>query len=68
MKIDASASADMQRIGEQAKRLEALGYDGIRLAELNHDPFMPLALAAANTSRIELVTSVVALCLGWALR
>jgi len=58
MKIDASASADMQRIGEQAKRLEGLGYDGIRLAELNHDPFMPLALAAANTSRIELVTSV----------
>lgn len=58
MKIDASASADMQRIGEHAKRLEALGYDGIRLAELNHDPFMPLALAAANTSRIELVTSV----------
>lgn len=58
MKIDASANADMQHIGGQAKRLEDLGYDGIRLAELNHDPFMPLALAAANTSSIELVTSV----------
>jgi probable F420-dependent oxidoreductase len=58
MKVDASASADMHRIGERAKHLEDLGYDGIRLAELNHDPFMPLALAAANTSRIELVTSV----------
>lgn len=58
MKVDASTGADMQRIGEHAQRLETLGYDGLRLAELNHDPFMPLALAAANTSKIELVTSV----------
>lgn len=58
MKVDASTTADMTRIGDAAKRLEALGYDGLRLAELNHDPFMPLALAAANTSNIELVTSV----------
>lgn len=58
MKVDASTGADMQRIVEHAQRLEALGYDGLRLAELNHDPFMPLALAAANTSKIELVTSV----------
>ena len=48
----------MHRIGKEAARLESLGYDGVRLAELNHDPFMPLALAAANTRTIELVTSV----------
>ncbi len=58
MKIDASLSADMHKVPEQAQRLEQLGYDGIRLAELNHDPFMPLALAASATKRIELVTSV----------
>ena len=58
MKIDAPATADMAVIGEQARRLEEQGYDGLRLAELNHDPFMPLALAAANTRSIELVTSV----------
>ena len=58
MKIDAGLSADMARAGEQAARLEADGYDGARLAELNHDPFLPLTLAAAQTSRIELVTSV----------
>jgi len=58
MKVDSILGANMKRIGPEAARLEALGYDGLRLAELNHDPFMPLALAAANTSRIELVTSV----------
>ncbi len=58
MKIDASISADMHKVTEQAARLERLGYDGIRLAELNHDPFMPLALAASATNKIELVTSV----------
>lgn len=58
MKIDASAPADMRKIGDSAERLEALGYDGLRLAELNHDPFMPLAIAAEHTRTIELVTSV----------
>jgi probable F420-dependent oxidoreductase len=51
-------AANMKQVGAEAVRLEALGYDGLRLAELNHDPFMALALAAANTRRIELVTSV----------
>jgi probable F420-dependent oxidoreductase len=58
VKIDAVLAADMQRIAAEAQRLEALGYDGLRLAELNHDPFMPLAIAAEHTERIELVTSV----------
>ena len=58
MKVDAPISADMHRAGTQAQRLEALGYDGVRLAELNHDPFLPLTLAAEHTQTIELVTSV----------
>jgi probable F420-dependent oxidoreductase len=58
MKVDAFVSPDMTRIAEEARRLEAIGYDGVRLPELNHDPFMPLAIAAEHTSRIELVTSV----------
>ena len=58
MKVDAILAANMSEVGSEAARLETLGYDGLRLAELNHDPFMPLALAAANTARIELVTSV----------
>lgn len=58
MKVDAVLAADLSRIAGEARRLEALGYDGLRLAELNHDPFMPLAIAAEHTERIELVTSV----------
>lgn len=58
MKIDAPANASLPGIAADAARLESLGYDGIRLAELNHDPFMPLAVAAEHTEQIELVTSV----------
>ncbi len=58
MKVDAPVPADLARVGSEAQRLEALGYDGLRVAELNHDPFMPLALAAEHTEKIELVTSV----------
>lgn len=48
----------MRRIGSDARHLESVGFDGLRLAELNHDPFMPLAIAAEHTQTIELVTSV----------
>ncbi len=58
MKIDAGIGADMRRVGEQARRLEGMGYDGLRVAELNHDPFLPLTIAAEHTESIELVTSV----------
>ncbi|XOV82620.1 MAG: TIGR03617 family F420-dependent LLM class oxidoreductase [bacterium] len=58
MKIDAPVTADMRQIATQARKLELSGYDGIRLAELNHDPFLPLTLAAEHTQQIELVTSV----------
>ena len=58
MKVDASLAARLANVGAEARRLEALGYDGVRLAELNHDPFMPLAIAAEHTNRVELVTSV----------
>lgn len=58
MKVDASISASLTRVAEVARHHEALGYDGIRVAELNNDPFLPLAIAAEHTSRIELITSV----------
>ena len=58
MKVDASVAANMRRIGSDARHLESVGFDGLRLAELNHDPFMPLAIAAEHTQTIELVTSV----------
>ena len=58
MKIDAGIDSNPKRIGNSARQLELLGYDGIRVAETNRDPFIPLTLAADQTQRIELVTSV----------
>lgn len=58
IRIDAPVAARLESIEADARRIEALGYDGLRVAELNSDPFLPLTLAAAATDRIELVTSV----------
>ena len=58
MKVDASISANMTTVADDARRLESIGYDGLRVAELNNDPFLPLTLAAEHTNQIELITSV----------
>jgi probable F420-dependent oxidoreductase len=43
---------------ERSRDLERLGYDGGMTAEVNSDPFLPLALAAEHTARLELITSI----------
>lgn len=58
MKVDAGITADMHRVAGQVSHLEAMGYDGVRIAELNHDPFLPLTIAAEHSERVELLTSV----------
>lgn len=35
-----------------------IGFDTVWTAELSHDPFLPLALAAEHTSRIKLGTAI----------
>jgi probable F420-dependent oxidoreductase len=51
-------TSELAEIGTAAQRLEAIGYDGALAAETTHDPFLPLALAAEHTERIELGTSI----------
>ena len=58
MKVDAGIGTNLAKIPEQARALEAAGYDGARTAEMNHDPFFPLLLAAEHTEKIELATSI----------
>jgi probable F420-dependent oxidoreductase len=41
-----------------AKAAEEAGFDALWSAESSHDPFLPLALAAANTDRMKLGTSI----------
>ncbi len=43
---------------EAATRAELVGYDGFWVPETNHDPFLPLALAAEHTERITLGTGI----------
>ena len=59
MLIDAGIDSDPFKAPLAAQNLESLGYDGIRVAETNRDPFIALSLVANATTTIELVTSVV---------
>jgi probable F420-dependent oxidoreductase len=59
MKIDAAlTSADLATVGQVARDLESVGYDGVYTFEGPHDPFFPLLLAGEHTERIELITAV----------
>src|ERR1700761_1438227 len=59
MKVDPGlTAADWAALPDEARRLEADGYDGAWTAEIGHDPFLPIAVAAAATSRIPLGTSI----------
>lgn len=59
MKIDGLlAQADLASVAEQAKRMEGVGYDGLFAGETARDPFLPLALAAEHTDRLEVGTSI----------
>lgn len=58
MKVDGGIGWELDKAGEQAKELEELGYSGILSAETAHDPFFPLLVAAQNTSKVDLMTSI----------
>ena len=49
---------DWRTAGPLAAQAEADGADGLTTPELAHDPFIPLAMAALTTSKVELATSV----------
>lgn len=58
MKIDATLMGGLAEAAASARELEQAGYDGAWTAETAHDPFLPLVQAAADTSNIELGTSI----------
>ena len=58
LKVDRGVMTRLADVAGAARDLEQLGYDGCWTAEINHDPFLPLTLAAEHTSRIELGTSI----------
>lgn len=58
LRVDRGVMSKLADVAGAAAELERLGYDGCWTAEINHDPFLPLTLAAEHTSRIELGTSI----------
>ncbi len=50
--------ADLRTTAAAAIASEAAGYDGLLTMENKHDPFLAHAIAAVNTDRVELGTSV----------
>lgn len=49
---------DLNAVPEFIARAERAGFDGVTVAENAHNPFLPLAVAAVNSTRIELATGV----------
>ena len=58
MKVDGGVGFELDTVGVQAQELEEMGYSGIMTAETAHDPFFPLLVAAQNTQKVELITSI----------
>ena len=49
---------DLQAVAGYARRAEEMGFGAIWSAETRHDPFLPLAVAAATTRRVGLGTAI----------
>lgn len=49
---------DLNKIPKAIAAVEAAGYDGITTQENRQDPFLPLAVAAVNSNRIQLATGI----------
>jgi probable F420-dependent oxidoreductase len=59
MKVDLMCMRpQMGEMAALAKQAEELGYSALLAAETGHEPFMPLALAAEHTERLQLGTCV----------
>jgi probable F420-dependent oxidoreductase len=61
VKLDAGLGTEgnyLRKAGESARAAESLGFAGLWTSETKHDAFLPLAIAANGTQRIQLGTSV----------
>ena len=58
MKIDGGIGFDPNGMAAQAIKAEESGYDGVWSAETNHDPFLPIAVGATVTEKLEFGTGI----------
>jgi probable F420-dependent oxidoreductase len=59
MKLDTQMTyASFDAITKEARRFERMGFDGVWTFEAAHDPFLPLALTAAATEKLDIGTNI----------
>jgi probable F420-dependent oxidoreductase len=58
VKLDVRLGGPLAVAGRLARRAEAMGFDGAWTSETQHDAFLPIVLAAGQTTRLELGTSI----------
>lgn len=58
LKIDGGIPSDLRRAPQVARDLEREGFDGCWTGEINHDPFLPMLLAAEHSDRLDIGTSI----------
>jgi probable F420-dependent oxidoreductase len=56
--LDILPQDDLRNVPAAAAAIEAAGYDGAITMENKHEPFLPLAVAATATKRMELLTGI----------
>ena len=57
-KIDGPFYAQLDNAASEARRMEAMGYDGIYTLEGNSDPFLPLVLASEHAPSLDISTGI----------
>jgi probable F420-dependent oxidoreductase len=58
MQVDGPFYAQLAGAADEARRLKAIGYDGVYTLEGSGDPFLPLALAAEHCPGLTIATGI----------
>jgi probable F420-dependent oxidoreductase len=58
LRIDRGIPSGLTRVPATVAALERRGYDGCWTGEINHDPFLPVLMAAEHTSTLDVGTSI----------
>jgi len=58
MKVDAGVPTDLAAVATVARRAVEAGFNGLWSSETNHDPFLPLTLAAERAPGLDLGTAI----------
>jgi probable F420-dependent oxidoreductase len=58
MKVDAGVPTDLAAVAGAARRAVEAGFDGLWSSETNHDPFLPLTVAAERAPGLDFGTAI----------